>query len=473
MRTAGRWLILGVLLSGGCDGAGGARHDAGARADAAPSGDAGSIEDAATSREPSLEIVDVEGRPVDRLRYGEPFAVRVVDLWPSAEVTIESAFPGYEGQATFVAGESGVVDTSVDAPIAGSYEGVEPEGLLWSMTRVSNARAETLDIELSATVGDVRIERTFSRAWLNEGLTSQPVTERGLVAEVFAPVDASEPLPGILVVGGSEGGIETASFQAAWLAGYGYVAMALAYFGMPGLPADLADIPIEYFGDALEALASREDVDGTRIGVIGTSRGGELVLMLGEHYSTVRAVVAQVPSGVRWGAVGDADRAAWTYEGTALPDIPSVDLPPRAETLPGGGTGYRFTPVFDAAVDGATPMALEAATIAVERTEGAVLLLGGGDDGLWPSCRLAQIAMDRLVDSGHTTEHDDALHCFEDAGHFFPAPGWPTAELYALDRGTFTMVMGGTPRGNAHAQREGLTLVREFLASQLGAAPSP
>jgi hypothetical protein len=134
-----------VLLLRGCGSEGGARSDAGAPSDAGPSGDAGSTADAGPAREPRIEIADAEGRPVDRLRYGEPFAIRVVHLSPGAEVTIENAFPGYEGQATFVAGESGVVDTSVDAPIAGSCEGVEPEGLLWSMTRVSTARAETLD----------------------------------------------------------------------------------------------------------------------------------------------------------------------------------------------------------------------------------------------------------------------------------------------------------------------------------------
>ena len=64
--------------------------------------------------------------------------------------------------------------------------------------------------------------------------------------------------PALLVVGGSEGG--TPVRRAAWLASHGYVALALAYFHAPGLPDQLRDIPLEYFGHSLSWLAQRPEV---------------------------------------------------------------------------------------------------------------------------------------------------------------------------------------------------------------------
>ena len=69
-------------------------------------------------------------------------------------------------------------------------------------------------------------------------------------------------------------------------------------------------------------------MSGERVGVIGTSRGGELVLLLGATFPQVVAVVANVPSHVVWRRGGT--RSAWTYRGEPLPAVPPrpSDQPP-------------------------------------------------------------------------------------------------------------------------------------------------
>jgi dipeptidyl aminopeptidase/acylaminoacyl peptidase len=69
--------------------------------------------------------------------------------------------------------------------------------------------------------------------------------------------------------------------EAALLAGHGFAALALAYFYIGSLPDRLAGVPFEYFGGAIRWLQDQPLVRGDRLGVNGTSRGGELACSWG------------------------------------------------------------------------------------------------------------------------------------------------------------------------------------------------
>lgn len=424
----------------------------------------------AETAEAELVFVDASGDPIEQTRYGDFFSVRVEQLPANAEVTVRSAFWGDAGWATFEADDAGVVDTARDAPTDGTYDGVEPEGLIWSMETLSNDSDTTLDVHFSVELeGAPLTEAVMPRQWLDEGLVREVIEQDGLVGDLYRPEEVPEPLPALIVLGGSEGGLAYPSFRAVWLAGYGYVALGLAYFDEPGLPDDLHEIPLEYFETALGVLAARPDVDPTRIGVVGGSRGGELALMLAARFPQIRAVVAEVPSHVRWGAVSTPNASAWSQEGLPLPYLTDASgAEPIEESLPDGGYAFRLTPVFEAALDTADPANLAAATIAVEDSQASILMLAGEDDGVWPSCRMAEAAMDRLVAAGHAAAWRDEVHCFADSGHHAAMPGGSTMDSYASSgAGGFSLVLGGTPKGVAHAQRDGLTLLRAFLAENL------
>src|ERR1051326_4096570 len=92
-------------------------------------------------------------------------------------------------------------------------------------------------------------------AGMTSSLVRTEVRHDGLVGVLFHPEPASDStatLPGILVLGGSEGGLH--EIDAAFLAERGYAALALAYYGLPGLPDVLKNIPLEYFATALDYL---------------------------------------------------------------------------------------------------------------------------------------------------------------------------------------------------------------------------
>lgn len=462
-NTSSGWALVFVALAVGC----------GSEPTASPPGEddggAGGGGDVSMPTPPTVGFLGPDGEPTLAARYGELFTVRAEGLPPGAFATLRSALWGYRGWATYVVDADGVIDTRVAEAIEGTYVGVHPEGLLWSMVEEANAPEQGFDVTVSVELeGQEQHRATFQRLGLDTGLTWESVDHAGLVAEVFRPADAAAPLPAVLVIGGSEGGIGSAQFGAARVAGFGYTAMALAYFDAPGLPTDLEEIPLEYFGEAIAALAARPDVDPARIAVMGGSRGGEAALMIGARFPQVKAVVATVPSGYRWASVYDPTVAAWSFEGAPLPFVPSSpNAQPGIEILEDGTTAYRTTPTFLTDIADATLEELEQATIGVDAIAGPVLMLAGADDGIWPSCAMAEHAMNRLEQSGHDAIHDDELHCYPDAGHVGPSPGWPTADSYATNLGAYTFVSGGTPSGNHDAMRAGYEAVRGFLARAL------
>src|SRR5690606_20354069 len=92
-----------------------------------------------------------------------------------------------------------------------------------------------------------------------------------------------------------------------------------AYFNYEALPKYLIEIPLEYFETAIAWLQAQPQIDGERIAVGGGSRGGELSLLLGATFPQLKAVVANVPSGLAWGGFSpdpaDANKPAWTFRG--------------------------------------------------------------------------------------------------------------------------------------------------------------
>ncbi|WP_268991260.1 acyl-CoA thioester hydrolase/BAAT C-terminal domain-containing protein [Nocardioides anomalus] len=79
-----------------------------------------------------------------------------------------------------------------------------------------------------------------------------------------------------------------------------------------------------------------------------------------------------------------------------------------------------------------------AARIPVERIDGEVLLVAGGDDRLWPSCDFAEHIVDRRAAAGRRTE----LVTHPRAGHRVVLPGEQPAPPSHL-------VHGGTPEADA------------------------
>jgi dienelactone hydrolase len=250
--------------------------------------------------------------------------------------------------------------------------------------------------------------------------------------------------PGILVLGGSEGGMP--SRRAAWLASHGYAALALAYFRYDDLPKELAGIPLEYFGEALNWMAHRPEIERDRIAVMGISRGAELALQLGSMFPAIRAVVAYTPADVRFPACCGFTSVpyAWTWNGSGLAFRSLRPLP------------------------GAAAMAMRS-EIEVELAQCPILLISGKQDRVWDSSSMADSIVARL--KKHRFAYNVEELKYPQAGHGAGrpeiVPAW-TGEVRNPTSGR-EMEMGGTPRGNAESSLDAIPKVLEFLQQSLTA----
>ena len=153
--------------------------------------------------------------------------------------------------------------------------------------------------------------------------TKTAVTTNGLVANFYIPADAHDPLPAVIVIGGSGGGMDArTAWQAGHLAEHGYATLELAYFAAPGLPTFSDLNPLEYFKTAIDWLRAQPGVDPNRIGIVGTSLGGLAALLAASHYPDLKVVVAAVPSSVIWSAFGSSRISMFSLAGQPLPFLP-------------------------------------------------------------------------------------------------------------------------------------------------------
>ncbi|HKG26230.1 MAG TPA: acyl-CoA thioesterase/BAAT N-terminal domain-containing protein, partial [Thermomicrobiales bacterium] len=185
----------------------------------------------------------------------QPLTVRLRGFAPSQRVTLRARQRQDEGAiwqswATFVTDADGRVDLGFQAPIDGTYTGVDPNGLLWSLAPETAGAGRTIadginpiTLTLTAEVDGNPVATTeVLRRAVDPGVTVRPIREDGVVANLFLP-PGEGPFPTLVVVGGSGGGF--ADGAAGLYASHGYAAFSLAYFGVEGLPDELLNIPLE------------------------------------------------------------------------------------------------------------------------------------------------------------------------------------------------------------------------------------
>lgn len=274
------------------------------------------------------------------------------------------------------------------------------------------------------------------------GVTKTDVRDNGLYGELYVPAH-DKPLPALIVLGGSEGGIDTSSRVGVTFTGQGYAVLSLAYFAEMGLPQTLEDVPLEYFDKAVEWLKKQPGINPKAIGVVGGSRGSEAALLLASRNRDVRAVMAFAPSGIVWQGLDFSDVAnmgpAWTAGGKPLPFV----IPDQASYRPNAS----MKPMFDKALANADKR--PETVIPVEKINGPILLISGKSDALWPSADMAERIVKRLKDKGfkHGVQH----LTYEGAGHFVFMGDPSTSAAKSAARAGPNPMMGGDGPANAAA----------------------
>jgi dienelactone hydrolase len=408
----------------------------------------------------------------------ERLNILLTGLQPGQHVTLRASQTDdlqrtWRAHATFVADSSGQVDVGAQAPVGGTYTDDDAMGLIWSMHLASDEPNQApffrgaptpLPIEFVAELDGTEVARTtIERLYMADGVERTEVRDEGLVGTLFVP-RGHGPHPVVITLSGSGGGLSEAG--AALYASHGYAGFALAYFNYTDLPPDLIAIPLEYFETAIGWLQRQPRLDGERIAVSGTSRGGELVLLLGATFPAVKAVIAYVPSGVVHGGIGRSGvrgaSPAWTFRGEAVPYLrprpeklsPEPPPTPEGEPIPLTPRFLRFLEDDEAAAR---------AEIPVERINGPVLLISGKDDAMWPSERMAEIARRRLDE--HHFAHAYRHLAYDGAGHMIGTPYVPTTVLASRHPLTGEIfAYGGTPKGYAAAREDSWRAILELLS---------
>jgi dienelactone hydrolase len=295
----------------------------------------------------------------------------------------------------------------------------------------------------------------------------QPVEEENLVGTLFYP-SASSPHPTIIALGGAAGGLREGGAEV--LASQGFAALALAYFRMDPLPRELVEIPLEYFERAITWLKSQPEVDANRMGVVGNSKGGELALLLGATYpEDIKVVVGYAPSGIVWQGIpfdreayyGGA-RSPWSLRGEPVP-FARFARPGIPEMVRMVGFYLGRQPIvgrifYERALDDET--AISAASIAVEKINGAVLVVSGTADQMWPSTYFSEMVIERLKAHDHPFPYEHLR--YKGAGHMITLPKaepeFTWSERYEV---------GGSYEANEFANTDSWPRVLNFLERHL------
>jgi len=408
-------------------------------------------------------LVFPSSSPVD-----QAIPIQVRGLSPGARVTLRTAVADAQGQlwmarAQFRADASGAIDSGRDPALSGSYTGVEAGGLfnharavgdtarhLRFLTSGLAALATTIAVEDPS--GQLLDSIVVDRFFLAPGVNVAALSEDGLVGRLFVP---DRPrAPGIVVLGGSEGGYPDGA--AALLATNGFVVLSLAYFAADTLPSELREIPLDYVTQAIDWLRARPVVSSNRVALFGTSKGAEAALLVASHVPEIAAVVAFAPSSVAWSCIcGEPQFPSWTYRGR-----PVTSVPPGTDPAYRPAAGEPLRPTVNYVHRLRTAPA--GSVIPVERISAPLLLVAGGDDQLWPSLPMSRAIMERRASL--PMHADDELLVYPSAGHLIGKAYVPSGSTRV---GGGRIETGGSSAENARAQADAWPRVLAFLAKAL------
>ena len=377
------------------------------------------------------------GAPPVRLNAGpaaaalvDPVHVSISGLPLAGLVTVQARALDKEGQpwvsaAVFRASATGTLNLATAVPVSGSYHTADAAGLLWSLRPApgttagagfsTSAAGFTVRLQV-LTGGRVRATATLQRRW-QVTLSAQTVRQDGFDGLLYTSAVVRPGASAVVVLGGAEGGYD--AVPAAALAMAGYPALALAYFGEPGLPQCLCSIPLEYFARAISWLRAQPAGRGRPVVLYGASRGAEAVLLLASYLPHLAdGVVASSPTAVINGAVSAAGGAAWTFDGQPLAPVGNIP---------------------------------------VTRIRVPLLMGDGGQDVVWDSAAAASTIMGELRGS---PDHAPAVNLYyPGAGHYYF--GFPP--YFPFFTTTNVTELGGSTQADALATEQFWTRMITFL----------
>ncbi|NOY36849.1 MAG: acyl-CoA thioesterase [Chlorobi bacterium] len=406
----------------------------------------------------------------------EKINISISELQPFSKVMISASMSlpwaskvHFESVAWFTADAKGQVDLSRQKPDSGSYDFVDSMGLIVSMestdTKAMKKVVRDISIEKSQFIeiivecGQDRASAKLERIFIARDIKRQRITDE-FVGDLFYTENTNRQT--ILWLGGSGSGLEVNSPIAAVLASHGFNVLSVAYFNEKGLPAQLSEIPLEYFERVFAWLMKNPITCGKEIGILGMSKGAELALILASRYPFITRVAVFAPHAYCFQGLAFKNVSSWTYEGKPLPFIQLKNRWVFASMIRGfiKNKPFRFTDIYKKGLHAAQNK--KAARIKIENAQADLMLFTSKECGMWNTYDGSVEIMNTLRE--HNYHHSYHMIVYEDAGEPYYVPyvfpvGWTTTKIAPR----LVLSMGGTLKGNAHARADSWEKAIEFF----------
>lgn len=415
------------------------------------------------------KTVDLCVSPLSCL-HDEAVSIKVTGLLPNQDVTLQASMKDvrdvhFLSYAHYRADSDGQVDVEVMESLGGYYEGVFPMGLIGSLLPAPNEYKYTRffkrDVEhpnlvtLSVHGGHLDAEALCSpdkaeplttvcheRHYMSPGVQRIPVRYGKVRGCLFLP-PGQGPFPGIVDMFGTAGGL--LEYRSAQLASRGFASLALAFFNYDDLPKTLEEFNIAYFEEAVEFLLKHDKVLDNGVGVIGTSKGGDLALSMAAFIPSVLACVvingfcAPITVGLRVNDSVYPSLPFWSHETIRITDDKVLDV---------------MHTVYNRKI-------LEEYILPFERSQAAFLFLVGADDKNIKSEYLAQIGRHHLLK--HNYENECEVVAYPGTGHLLEPPYSPHCSASFQHNLMMPMRWGGSAKYHTMGQEKAWEKMQDFL----------
>lgn len=411
----------------------------------------------------------------------EKIGIRIFNLLPDGQlmVSLKMELPWCSGEefssyAIFIADEAGEIDLDTASPIEGTYESANSMGLIYSLKSYKSTGKNIGDhisinkpilmnllFETSTEKKEVQLKRLFKT---DDILVKQICDD--FTGQLFYKKDSGYKT--ILMLGGSDGHMESLSLMAAPLASRGFNVLTVSYFNSEGLPEKLEEVPLEYFEKIFKWIENSKITDTKDIYIHGTSKGGELALLLASRYKQIKKVAAVEPHTYCFqalnGLMSGKNVSSWSYQGKSIPFIQvDNDIFYEEQKIDiEKGTPFGFTSTYRKSIEKADNRS--EARINVENSQADILLICGEKDNIWNSHEACREIVNHLENSDYNHRYE--LLSFENMGHPLPIPYIIPLSFtlkMPMDGGVFTS--GGTIEGNVEGQYESFKKTIEFFLS--------
>ncbi|XP_026156946.1 acyl-coenzyme A thioesterase 3-like [Mastacembelus armatus] len=396
--------------------------------------------------------------PSARCLFDQPVQVKVEGLRSRQVVTMRARSTDEKGvvfssSATYRADGSGKIDLLRDPSLSGSYVGVEPMGLLWSLKAdalhkyfFKNNALHPHVVKFSVHEEDredrMLAEVTNERLLIGNGVSRVPVKGRNFQGVLFTP-PGDGPFPAVLDLS-----TFASEKRASLLSNKGFVVLAVPVYS--DHPDNVKQTNLDHFKEAVDFLQQQPKVGSKGVGIISRSKGADIALSLAAFVPGIEAVV--------WinGCSSIVGVPVYYKNRQILSTLPfDFNKVIRTES---GASIIRY------GLEDAVTEKNKGSLVPIEQAKGHFLFIASGDDLNWDSKAYMDEMAERL--KHHRKENFETV-CYPEAGHLLEPPYGPycPSALHGLIR--FPVLWGGEPRAHAAAEVHMWKKMQDFLRTHL------